>query len=1091
MGDRMYIADLHIHSRFSMATSKQLTLPHLAGWAGCKGIHVLGTGDFTHPVWQKELKENLELDEESGFYRLKGEPQRPVTEREIPGQRPTLFCLQTEISSIYKRGGRSRRIHNCVYFPTLEDVERFSKKLAAIGNIESDGRPILGLDSRDLLEIVLETSERGVLVPAHIWTPWYSLFGSKSGFDAIEDCFGDLTDHIFALETGLSSDPAMNRLVSALDRFCLISNSDAHSGANLGREANLFHGNPTYDGMFNALREAAKRPEKKAHDEHFMGTLEIYPEEGKYHLDGHRACGVVMTPEESAAVGNICPVCRKPLTIGVLHRVWELADRREETHLENEPGVYPIIPLPTVLAQIHGLPAQSRKVEPLFRAALERLGSEFDILAGLEIDEIADHDSVLAEAVRRIREGEIGLRGGYDGEFGTISIFSKEELAELRPGLLPGARKSRKSPGKKGLSLVGGVGDAAPEGRLSHLPDQDFLRRREEERSRDERNAEGASAGPTGSSSGGKADDGNIVLDEAQERACGHHGAPLLVLAGPGSGKTRLLTERMARLLDAGVPASDIVALTFSRRAGEEIAERLSLRAARKNAGALPFCGTFHSLAWSIIKERNPKAQLLSDEETNALLLAAFRGLHPALDEKEVRSLVFRLSLARERCESLDEPMAAVFAAFQARKREGARLRLDFCDLLEMAAKEGLGISPRHVLVDEIQDLSLLQVRVLQKLLPPSGEGLFGIGDPDQSIYAFRGSLSDIVPTLKGIWPTMEVTSLATSFRSSQKILDLACLAMRERPASGHLRAARSLDATLLFFEAPNQAMEEQWVAEQVARLLGPSSHTLLDLAENAQTEHFAPSDIAPSDIAILVRVKAQMPSLAKALARRGIPVQAPALDLFWQDEAVAKVLDFMRERLAGSEGFGLAAMAGLGESTLGPKELEGLFVEKGLAEKEVFATAAWRALVKRFAALGSWERLFEDVCWQKETDLLRRKAESVRLLTMHAAKGLEFRAVFIPGFNDGLVPHDREILRGRAESLSQAELEEERRLLYVALTRASEAVHLSCSLERSLHGRGLALAPSRFFREIEGLFAKRRRVAKEVRKYVAQSLLP
>ncbi len=1052
----MYIADLHIHSRFSMATSKQLTLPHLAGWAMCKGINVLGTGDFTHPVWQKELADNLEFDEESGFYKLKGQPDRVLVDKELADARPPLFCLQTEISSVYKKGGRSRRVHNLVFFPTLEDVAAFSRKLAQIGNIASDGRPILGLDSRDLLEIVLETSDRGVLIPAHVWTPWYSLFGSRSGFDCIEDCFGDLTGHIFALETGLSSDPAMNRLVSALDRFVLISNSDAHSGANLGREANLFQGTPSYDGMFAALRKAARREESAGLAESFAGTLEIYPEEGKYHLDGHRACHVVMTPEEAQARNNICPVCGRPLTIGVLHRVWELADRREVPQLAHEPAVHPVIPLPAVLAQIYGLGQSGKKLELLFKTTLEHLGSEFAILAMKEIDEIAAYDSVLGEAVQRIRAGNIGLHGGYDGEFGTITIFTEEELKERAP--LMKAKSGRRSTGKK----------PAAAGRVSIVPDAGFVDKLHKDK------AEAARK---------KQEEAVIRLDAAQEKACAHDASPLLVLAGPGAGKTRILTERIIRLLEKKVPAAEILALTFSRKAGQEIAERVRARV----QGPVPYCGTFHALAWQRMQQESGKQYvLLSEQQANALLQTAMQQCGVSLDSQGVRRFVQDFWRRRERCEPFGDTERAVYEAYVAARHKQGVCCVDFCDLLEWLAQAKLPC--QYLLVDEVQDLSALQLRVLRGLLPSSGRGFFGIGDPDQSIYAFRGAVTDIVPALRRIWPFLQTMTLTTSFRSSQKILDLACMAMQDKPASGHLTAARALSASLTSFEAPTQAMEENWIAEQMELLLGSSSHTLMDMSRGPGLEN-----IAPQDVAVLVRLKAQIPQLVRTLAKRGIPVQAPAQELFWQDAGMEHLLTFMEEKVGqGGEGLGLAMLAGEKVSTMPPQALLPLFEEQGLVNETVLASDAWKALLRAFAACGSWEKLFEQVVWQKEADCLQSKAQSVRILTMHAAKGLEFRAVFLPGLNDGLIPHDRALLQGKTHELSldAAALEEERRLLYVALTRASEAVYVSSAAKRHLYGRETELAPSRFFRDMASLFARKRIVRHERTRLTPGSLI-
>lgn len=414
-----FIADLHIHSRFSMATSRNLTVPVLAGWAMRKGINVLGTGDFTHPGWRKELGETLAPADASGLLRLKTPAVLPSP---VPDMEP-LFCLQTEISCIYKRNGRVRKIHNLIFMPDFAAADKFSAKLAALGNIASDGRPILGLDSRDLFELALDCSPRAALVPAHIWTPWFGVLGSKSGFDALQDCYGDLTSHIVALETGLSSDPPMNRLVSALDNFAMISNSDAHSGANLGREANLFSGLPSYDGIFAALAQAARRKPDPDAACQFLGTLEFYPEEGKYHLDGHRACNLVLAPAEARALNNICPVCSKPLTVGVLHRVTDLADRQSLAALRNEPPTRMLIPLPEVVGQIMRLKPGAKNVEQKCAAIVSELGPELDVLCLMPLEQISAFWEPLGLAIERVRDKNLRIAPGYDGVYGKIDIF--------------------------------------------------------------------------------------------------------------------------------------------------------------------------------------------------------------------------------------------------------------------------------------------------------------------------------------------------------------------------------------------------------------------------------------------------------------------------------------------------------------------------------------------------------------------------------------------------------------------------------------------------------------------------------------------
>lgn len=421
-----YIADLHVHSSYSRATSSESTLAGLAAWARVKGIQLLGTGDCTHPGWLTRLREELE-PAEPGLFRLKNDAKIPSP---LPGvaasSAPVRFLLSAEVSSIYKRHGATRKVHNLLYLPDFASAERLNARLAGIGNIVSDGRPILKLDSRDLLEILLETAPEGFLVPAHIWTPWFSLFGSRSGFDSIKECFGDLSPHVFALETGLSSDPAMNRCVSALDRFALISNSDCHSPGKLGREANLFA--TTLD--FFSLRDALRTNRRGT----FRGTVEFFPEEGKYHADGHRGCGVCLDPAESRRLGLLCPVCGKPLTVGVLHRVLELADREAPVFPDDAPEVFSLIPLPEVLAEICGSGPGSKRVQVEYGRCVARFGSEFALLLSTPVEEIRRESPLLGEAVERMRGGRVLRRPGYDGEYGTIRLFADGELERLAGG---------------------------------------------------------------------------------------------------------------------------------------------------------------------------------------------------------------------------------------------------------------------------------------------------------------------------------------------------------------------------------------------------------------------------------------------------------------------------------------------------------------------------------------------------------------------------------------------------------------------------------------------------------------------------------
>ena len=415
-----FIADLHVHSKFSRATAKNLDLENLYIAAQLKGITVVGTGDFTYPAWFSEICEKLEPAEE-GLFKLKDEIAKACDEQVPASCRNSVrFILSTEISNIYKKNDKTRKNHNLVLVPDLAVAEKFSAKLDSIGNIKSDGRPILGLDARNLLEILLEASDQAFLIPAHIWTPWFSVLGSKSGFNSIKECFEDLTPHIFAAETGLSSDPPMNWRVSGLDGLTLVSNSDAHSPLNLGREANLLNTRLSYHGIKSAI--------KSGDTDAFLGTFEFYPQEGKYHLDGHRNCKIRLNPRETKDYDGQCPVCGKALTIGVLNRVEELADRIQGLKPPTHHSYHSIIPLAEIISDILQVGVKSKKVKTSYQKALVQLGSEFNILHTLDTDKINSAGiPLLGEAIRRMRQNEVEIIAGYDGEYGRIKIFNSDE----------------------------------------------------------------------------------------------------------------------------------------------------------------------------------------------------------------------------------------------------------------------------------------------------------------------------------------------------------------------------------------------------------------------------------------------------------------------------------------------------------------------------------------------------------------------------------------------------------------------------------------------------------------------------------------
>jgi uncharacterized protein (TIGR00375 family) len=398
-----FIADFHIHSKYSRATSKDMDIAHIAEWAKLKGMTLMGTGDFTHHLWLEECKASLE-DLGNGLFKYKD----------------IYFILTSEISSIYSKKGKGYRIHNMVFSPSFKTTDKINEALSRYGNLASDGRPILGMDAQEIARIIFDIDENCMIVPGHIWTPWFSLFGSMSGFDRIEDCFEDQAPKIFALETGLSSDPAMNWRLSALDRFTLISNSDSHSPSKIGREANVFDCELNYQ----AIREVLKTKDRKK----FLYTIEFFPEEGKYHFDGHRLCGVRLSPAQTKENKGKCPKCGRAVTVGVMNRVEQLADRPQGYKPANSIPFKNLIPLDEIIAEVKGMTKASQAVEKEYRSCLAKFGTEFEIIMKAPREELMRGLSPgLAEGVLKVRAGQVDIQAGFDGEYGKISIFREEE----------------------------------------------------------------------------------------------------------------------------------------------------------------------------------------------------------------------------------------------------------------------------------------------------------------------------------------------------------------------------------------------------------------------------------------------------------------------------------------------------------------------------------------------------------------------------------------------------------------------------------------------------------------------------------------
>ena len=1112
-----FIADLHIHSRFSRATAKTLNFENLYIAARQKGITVVGTGDFTHPAWFEEIREHL-VPAEPGLFKLRDDLETECEKQVgIKNRFPVRFMLSCEISNIYKKNGVTRKTHNLVFLPDLSDAARFSSRLAQIGNIRSDGRPILGLDTRDLLEIVLETADAGFLIPAHIWTPWFSMFGSKSGFDSVEECFEDLTPHVFAVETGLSSDPPMNWRVGNIDGLTLVSNSDAHSPANLGREVNLFNTELSYPAIKNAL--------ETGDPEAFGGTIEFFPQEGKYHQDGHRKCHVNLHPKAAIELNGVCPVCGHPLTLGVLHRVEALATRPEGGKPEKTHPYYSVIPLAEILSEIVGTGPKSKKVQGYYQRVLGAIGPELAILHTLPLAEIdAAGIPLLTEAIRRMRAENVHISPGFDGQYGEIKVFSRAERDQLIGqqalfnGPAPGGGQSKSTGGSQKKTVK-------KSDKSSKKPDRQ----------------------PAAPAAETPADAGILAgLNTEQKQAVLHAAGPLMIVAGPGTGKTRTLTCRIAHLVQTQTARADqILAVTFTNKAAAEMAERLSAFLGKK--AEQPPAVTFHAFCSRFLKETRFSRDfaIIDDDERLQLVREAIDRLGQMGTEIKGRAdrVLDQIICAKQLILGPgDEPavlgvldaakLAAVYSAYQQLLEtqqlwDYEDLILKTVDILEtdpVIRDEYQGRYP-YIFVDEYQDLNYGQYRIIQALTRPDGD-ICVIGDPDQSIYGFRGSDVKFFNCFMSDFPKATQIRLLKNYRSTETILEASYQAIRAHTLNAGADRVRSgIDgpAMIRFLNAPSEKAEAVTIGKTIEQMVGGTGLYFDDFGGNETARH---QDYrAFSDFAVLYRTRHQGELIAETFDKAGIPFQmATKQNLFRRkgiqeliaclkllegsgayadfDQAVQTIepgiqpsdIKLLKEwgytnrlplngLMAEAERLNFDGLSPSAKSQLGrffsviaqySREISGLTVGQKLQYLEAkpgFAAAcradarAREAFDRVMSMAGQFKdnaaAFLESAALQTDPDSYDARSQKVALLTLHAAKGLEFPVVFVAGCEDGYIP-----LRHGSGTVSDPA--EERRLFYVAMTRAKTMLFLTRASSRHIYGKKAERSRSPFLADIE-----------------------
>ena len=1019
---RNFIADFHIHSHFSLATSKNLIPEYLDHWARIKGIDVVGTGDCIHPGWLKELKEKLE-PAGNGLFRLKKDyaPENAVIDKKNLKD-DVFFMLTGEISNIYKKNGKVRKVHNLCVFPDFKAVEYVQRSLKRF-NIESDGRPILGLDSKFLLEMVLNSSDTSFLVPAHIWTPWFSVLGSKSGFDTIQECYEDLTKHIFAVETGLSSDPAMNWTCGFLNDFKLISNSDAHSPEKLGREANLFKADLSYYSIYNAL-SAGKG---------FLGTIEFFPQEGKYHYDGHRKCGVCWDPLETLEHNALCSVCGKPVTKGVMYRVAELADRDGRETFANKRDFYSITSLPDLLAELMDKKSSTNKtVQSEYIRLIENLGSEFHILLFEDISKIREAGGeLLAEGIRRMRTGSVFIEEGYDGEFGRIKVFGEGERDSFAGASLFGSGID-----SKGTDSVKSVSSVK-------FNIKEFQTKKDKITS--------SESVPQKAHNKKKSANASTEQTEAIE----HFSGPCMVIAGPGSGKTRILTERIVYLADRKqVKPENILAVTFSNKAAEEIRGRIRERDASIN----PVVYTFHAFGLSVLKshyrlfERTEHFYIIDPEEKREII-SELKHLKKAGRGDKAKADKHAAEIERYKQGISNEVDTNLFVDYN--RELQIRGAFDLDDLIYLttellqnypAIRAQYREQYKWILIDEYQDINAKQFELITELAGNDNPNVFAIGDPDQAIYGFRGSDVLYIDKLKNRFPGIKIITLSQSYRCPGNIIKAAGQILGKE----EYLAGKKENVKIHIQETETEKSEADWIAAQIEKMIGGVRSFSMDSGiSDGETQD---DTVSFSDFAVLCRTSLMFDSIVKAFADHGIAHQLIGTDPFYMSEPFSTVLRRLRTIYYHHANIEGSALKDIDDTwkMIEKKEDIRIILNKMMRSMESGAEDI-KQMEDLAGAFGNdYGKFFSNLSMRQGVDYYDDKSEAVSVMTIHASKGMEFSTVFIPGCETGIIPFE---LFGKKDG---RELAEEERLFYVGITRTKRNLFLTHAKKRFIKGRML-----------------------------------
>ncbi|KJJ85730.1 UvrD/REP helicase [Candidatus Omnitrophus magneticus] len=1092
-----FICDFHIHSRYSRATSSAVTPVNLAIWAAIKGVKVIGTGDFTHPAWLKELKESL-IPAEEGLFKLNKEKISPPFENKFSlNPYDVRFLLTAEISNIYKKNGKTRKIHSVILAPSFEIAEKINASLLKRkANLVSDGRPIIGMDTKDLLDVSLNASPEILFVPAHIWTPWFSILGKESGFDSVEECFEDLAGHIYALETGLSADPPMIWMCSSLDKYTLLSNSDAHSLEKIGRNANIFDTVFSYSAIAGAIKIGTRAENPK-----FLGTIDLFPQEGKYHYAGHRKCGVSWDPVETLRHVGVCDICGNKITMGVMNRVLELADREDIEKIADRKSLHYIIPLAEILSEITGIGQTSKKVTELYNSAIQTIGSEFDILLNKSFDEIKKFGGeMLAEAVRRVRQGEVYIKEGFDGEYGIIKVFGEKESKSLI--------------GNK--TLFGGAGDMGKSGECPRHKLINFdlkeYRKLDENKKLAENNSLFEDVKPDNKYSGSssknisrenflspknidliekeKFDSLLYRLNDEQKIITGDFLGPSLILAGPGTGKTRVLTFKIARLIkEYGINPSNILALTFTNKAAKEIEERLIYILSEGSLAGYPRLNihTFHSFGLKIIEEnigrmeRAGRAGFSKDffiiNENEKIKILETLGVAKQKTD-EFLKYVTRVKNLSVKEDAASEDLKIIFKRYQETLIKINAL--DFDDLLYEPLNifslypeilEHYRLKYKWLLIDEYQDVNTAQYNFVRQLMPDVSSNISVIGDPNQAIYGFRGADVKFIKKFKEDFPSAKTYHLSISYRCTDNILRAGenIIRSKKNEESITLKAlSKGLKINVASYGTYKE--EAEYIARTIENMIGGLRFFSMDsgISKGIRADGIK----SLSDFAVLVRFKEEMNVIEKAFKDHAIPYEIIGDKALASEKIIKDIAGIIKSARKGNYELFKRALAPekilnyfsiMNENNISLKDKIIKIADDYFSRAEELKDNMYFA--KMLDIAGDYENDIEGflrfLATGMAVDAYEYGVEKVSIMTMHSAKGLEFECVFIPALEDGLIPYS--IFENK-----KTDIDEEKRLFYVAVTRAKKSLFLSRAGIRYVFGKEYRFDESPFLKKIE-----------------------